>query len=96
MGTLFTLLSSLAGGIIDRLEDEFDSHDFINALMHSEGEYLRALERYSAFRTFHAQIGRYLSINQRRLGIGKDGRRMTRNVKGDVSVNQGWRKRNNI
>ena len=83
--------------IIRELNNEFDSHDFIeNYITQFEREYVNMLvdkiESEQIFRTVNASIGRFLADNQRELGIVKNGREASQNVKGHETENQGWMK----
>lgn len=83
--------------IIRELNIEFDSHDFIeNYIAQFEREYVNMLvdkiESEQIFRTVNASIGRFLADNQCELGIVKNGREASQNVKGHETENQGWMK----
>ena len=83
--------------IIRELNNEFDSHDFIeNYITKFEREYVNMLvdkiESEQIFRTVNASIGRFLADNQCELGIVKNEREASQNVKGHETENQGWMK----
>ncbi len=81
--------------ILDRMEDEFESHDFIFEMMrrfpreytHSLYECRRAKD---PIQTLHAKIGRKLSLMKGR--ISKTRKITSRNVRGLPSTNQFWKK----
>ena len=83
--------------LIDKMNVEFDSHEFINQLIKShEIEYVKqlysCLEIKGIFRAVHSQIGRYLSENQDKLLIKKLDIHKSDNIKDYESENQKWRK----
>ena len=81
--------------ILSRMEDEFESHDFIFEMMrrfpreytHSLFECRRAKD---PIQTLHAKIGRKLSNMKGR--IVKTRKKSSRNVRGLTSTNQFWKK----
>lgn len=81
--------------IINELNDEFDSHEFIEQYITLyERDYvimlIEKIESEQIFRTVNASIGRFLSDNTTELRIDKNGRETSKNVKGNDSENQGW------
>lgn len=81
--------------IIHGLGDEFDSHDFINVYMSLyEREYVSLLtEKIHSehiFRSVNSCIGRFLADNHKELGIRKNGRKTSSNVRGNETDNQSW------
>jgi hypothetical protein len=81
--------------ILDRMEGEFESHDFIFEMMrHFPREYTSSLyecrRAKDPIQTLHAKIGRKLSDMKGR--IVKTRRKTSRNVRGLPSTNQFWRK----
>jgi hypothetical protein len=81
--------------VLERMDDEFESHDFIFAIMryfpreytHSLYECRRAKD---PIQTLHAKIGRKLSGMKDH--IGKTRKKASRNVRGLTSTNQYWKK----
>ena len=81
--------------IMESMEDEFESHDFIFEMMrrfpreytHSLYECRRAKD---PIQTLHAKIGRKLSDMKGR--IVKTRKKSSRNVRGLTSTNQFWKK----
>ena len=81
--------------IINGLNNEFDSHDFIeNYITLFERDYVTMLvdkiDSEQIFRTVNASIGRFLADNQMELRIIKNRREASQNVKGHETENQGW------
>lgn len=81
--------------ILDRMEDEFESHDFIFEMMrHFPREYTVSLyecrRAKDPIQTLHAKIGRKLSDMKGR--ISKTRKKTSRNVRGLPSTNQFWKK----
>jgi hypothetical protein len=81
--------------IIERMDDSFDSHDFIFEMMRQfPREYTIALyecrRAKDPIQTLHAKIGRKLSEHRGR--ITKSRRKKSRNVRGLPSGNQFWKK----
>jgi hypothetical protein len=81
--------------ILDTMNDQFDSHDFIFEMMrHFPREYTRALyecrRSKDPIQTLHAKIGKKLLDFRGR--IRKTRRKATRNVRGLPSDNQFWEK----
>jgi hypothetical protein len=81
--------------ILDKLDDQFDSHDFIFEMMRRfPREYTKALyecrRSKDPIQTLHAQIGRKLLEFDGR--IKKTRRKSSRNVRGLPSENQYWKK----
>jgi hypothetical protein len=81
--------------ILDRMDDEFESHDFIFEMMrHFPREYTASLYQCrrakDPIQTLHGRIGRKLSEMKGR--IRKTRRKTSRNVRGLPSANQFWRK----
>lgn len=90
-------LNQYAKEIVDKMEIEFDSHDFIKELIKShEKSYVELLYSYinnlTIFRTLHSQIGTYLSENSKSLDIEKLVKNSSENIKGYDSENQVWKK----
>ncbi len=83
--------------VIDELDNEFDTHKFIeNFILKYEKEYVELLcsdiNKNGIFRTTHSKIGRYLSINSSSLKIEKINKVDSENIKKYDSENQNWRK----
>lgn len=83
--------------IIQKMENQFDSHMFITQLCKDfEKEYVECLYKYKdcpgIFRTFHAVIGRFLSNNATALSIRKAEKVISDNIKNYESENQKWSK----
>jgi hypothetical protein len=81
--------------LIDKMEDDFDSHDFIFEMMRRfPRQYTVALyecrRAKDPIQTLHAKIGRKLSEYGAR--ISKSRRKKSRNVRGLHSGNQFWKK----
>jgi len=81
--------------ILERMEDQFDSHDFIFEIMRKfPREYTNALyecrRSKDPIQTLHAKIGRKLL--EFRPHIRKTKRKSSRNVRGLPSANQYWEK----
>jgi hypothetical protein len=95
-GTLMELLrDDVFETIIDSLEDDFDSHDFIFEMMRRyPRDYTKALyecrRAKDPIQTLHAKIGRKLLDFDDR--IRKTRRKASRNVRGLHSRNQYWKK----
>lgn len=84
--------------VLEKMEDRFDSHDFIFEMMRSfPREYTQALyecrRSKDPIQTLHAKIGRKLSDYGGRLR--KTRRKSSRNVRGLHSGNQHWEKTGN-
>jgi hypothetical protein len=84
--------------LIDKMNVDFDSHEFINQLIiNHEVEYVKqlysCLEIKGIFRAVHSQIGKYLSENQDELSILKLDRHKSDNIKDYESENQKWRRK---
>jgi uncharacterized membrane protein YqiK len=82
--------------IITDLQEKFSSHDFIEKFAKKyESEYINMLVLYKnqdAFKTVHAQIARFLSLNMSILGIKKNNKDFSENVFGDRDIVQWWEK----
>ncbi|MBP5679655.1 MAG: hypothetical protein J6X31_01195 [Bacteroidales bacterium] len=81
--------------IIDDFNNDFDSHDFINAFIKKHpAEYLQMLDLNSEpFRKLNSEIARFLADNQGTLHIKKDEDKvLSENVKGNDSLNAYWHK----
>ena len=81
--------------VLERMEDQFDSHDFIFEMMRRfPQEYTKALyecrRAKDPIQTLHAKIGRKLL--DFRPQIRKTRRKSSRNVRGLPSTNQYWKK----
>jgi hypothetical protein len=81
--------------ILEKMSDQFDSHDFIFEMMrHYPRQYTHALyecrRAKDPIQTLHAKIGKKLLDFRGR--IRKTRRRATRNVRGLPSENQFWEK----
>jgi hypothetical protein len=90
-------LERSAKEIIQKMENQFDSHMFITQLCKDfEKEYVEGLYMYKdctgIFRTFHSVIGRFLSNNTTTLSIRKVEKVMSDNIKDYESENQKWSK----
>lgn len=88
---------SKAKEVINNLNESFDSHEFIQKFIAMyEKEYVELLYGYkdktNIFQSFHSQIGFSLGNLCENLGIEKDGRGLSSNIKGNESDNQKWRK----
>lgn len=92
------LMNRNAASVIEKLDNSFDSHDFIAGLIKMDEKgyenILKSFENLKTgiFRSFHAQIGRYLSLKSTNLGIRPMGKVKSRNIKGYESVNEEWQK----
>ncbi|MBP5628925.1 MAG: hypothetical protein J6X27_03680 [Bacteroidaceae bacterium] len=84
----------------EKNEHRFDSHDFIMQLIQIpeyERWYVQRLAHYAIgnvhgiFKHANSEIGRCLSTNSEKLGIVKDDRRISLNIKGNETENQCWR-----
>lgn len=81
-------------------KQQFDSHEFIKMYIKLyEKDYVEMLiEKYNdsdsdeIFRRVHAQIGAYISSNQKQLGVEWSGDVSSENIKGDITPNAQWRK----
>ncbi len=83
--------------VLDKMEDRFDSHDFIFEMMrHFPRQYTNALyecrRSKDPIQTLHAKIGRKLL--EFGGSIVKTRRSSSRNTRGLPSTNQHWEKRN--
>ena len=82
--------------IIKNIPNEnFDSHEFIKHFAKKfEVEYIEHLNSYKSepFRKIHAQIGKFLSVNQNMLGIMEKGITHSANIFGVESQNEKWSK----
>jgi len=81
-------------GILDMLDNEFDSHLFIFAFMRRfPREYTQRLYNYVSsddpIRAFHAEIGKML---KRRPDLEALGKTNSDNVRGMPTENEKWRK----
>jgi hypothetical protein len=81
--------------VLGRMNDEFESHDFIFEMMRRfPREYTHALyecrRAKDPIQTLHAKIGRKLSMLKGQ--IGKTRKKTSRNVRGLTSTNQFWKK----
>lgn len=93
------LLDRNANDIIKNLPDSFDSHDFIQKLIEvDERGYVETLSTFirsqnGIFRSFHSQIGIYLSSEKDRLNIESRGKVSSKNIKGNPCDNENWIKK---
>ncbi len=90
-------LDTCAKDIIDGLNKNFDSHDFIIELIkNKETEYIIRLSHCKTFQNFHRQVGRYLKEKAIRkdLTIKSIGRGGSPNIKRYNSQNEKWEKTN--
>lgn len=83
--------------VLDKMDDAFDSHDFIFEMMrHFPRQYTNSLyecrRSKDPIQTLHAKIGRKLLEFDDR--IRKSGRKSSRNARGLPSKNQHWEKKN--
>jgi len=97
--TMDLLKDDLFETILDRMNDEFESHDFIFEMMRRfPREYTYALyecrRAKDPIQTLHAKIGRKLSGLKNR--VGKTRKKTSRNVRGLPSTNQFWKKLEDI
>ena len=81
--------------ILGRMDDDFESHDFIFEMMRRfPREYTYSLfecrRAKDPIQTLHAKIGRKLSDMKER--IAKTRKKSSRNVRGLTSTNQFWKK----
>ena len=81
--------------VIEKMENSFSSHDFIqkfNAM--EEDEYVGTLSTKSSshHQKVHSEIGRFLSAHMDELGIEKDERDLSKNVHGNETIVQFWKK----
>jgi hypothetical protein len=96
--TVKNFMDQNAKNLIRKMENQFDSHRFIIQLSKDyEKDYVVLLNTYieslEIFRTLHAQIGRYLTMNQDKLSITKIKRSDSDNIKDNESENQIWGKK---
>ena len=89
-------LDILRDDIIKNIPNEkFDSHEFIRHFSKKfEIEYIEHLHSYKnePFRNVHAQIGKFLSENQKLLHIVDYGTTSSPNIFGVESQNEKWNK----
>lgn len=83
--------------LINKLNDEFDTHDFIVQLTKVfEREYVELLYEHKGhthiFMSAHAEVGKFLVDNAKVLSIEKEIRENSENIKDYPSENQKWRK----
>lgn len=80
--------------VINGLPNEFNSHDFIrNYIKCYEPEYVKMLSpEFGTFKKAHAQIGKFLSDEQKTLGIKKNGTILSEDIKGDSDQIALWEK----
>jgi len=80
--------------VINGLPNEFDSHEFIkNYIKCYEPEYVKMLSpEFGTFKKAHAQIGKFLSDEQKTLGIKKNGTILSEDIKGDPDQIASWKK----
>ena len=83
--------------VINKLKDNFDTHDFIIQFTKDfEREYIELLfehkENQHVFLSAHAGIGKFLAENATALSIEKVIRENSENIKDYLSENQKWRK----
>jgi len=83
--------------VIEKLDNEFDSHQFIEKfIVMYEKEYVELLykdiESKGIFRMAHAKIGKFLANNSLYLSIEKVDKGYSENIKKYDSENQNWRK----
>lgn len=79
--------------IISQMPRPFDSHAFIQKLSREfEAQYVLLLTDYEEepFIKVHGQIGKFLSDNQERLGIRKNGKVLSQNIFGEQTENEQW------
>jgi len=93
------LLDKKAKEAINRLPESFDSHDFIQMLIKvDEKGYVKTLHGFvtssnGIFRSFHSQIGIYLSSERDNLNIESKGKVSSENIKDYFSDNEKWIKK---
>ena len=105
MSSVAKILDERALSVINNLEENFSSRDFIWEFMTAyEDEYVELIvEKYQQLeanhkgiiKELHQQIGKYLSINAPQLAIEKDlelGKEESISPFGKVSSTQCWRK----
>lgn len=95
IGGLELFRDNLFEGVLEHMEDRFDSHDFIFEMMRRfPRQYTHALyecrRSKDPIQTLHAKIGRKLLEFGGRLR--KIRRKSSRNVRGLPSANQHWEK----
>ncbi|MBQ7539871.1 MAG: hypothetical protein IJT13_01965, partial [Bacteroidaceae bacterium] len=83
--------------IINKLNDNFDTHDFIIQFTKDfEREYIELLYHHKGkqhiFMSAHAEIGKFLADNAEELSIEKVTKENSENIKDYPSENQKWRK----
>jgi len=82
--------------IIDSLEIEFNSHDFLKKFAKKYEkdyvEFLSDFKKNSPFQKVHSQIARFLSKNRKELNICKTKKVPSENVFGEIDEIQGWKK----
>jgi len=79
--------------IISQMERPFDSHAFIQKFSKEfQIQYIQLLAIYNdkPFLKVHEQIGLFLSKNQEKLGIKKNGKVLSQNIFGEESENEQW------
>lgn len=83
--------------VIDEMDDKFDSHDFIKKFSKKiELDYVYLLATAGTttpFHYVHLQIGRFLSYNQKSLGINNVEDVNSENIFGNVTECASWRKK---
>lgn len=90
------LLDKQAKEVINKLPESFDSHDFIQMLIKvDEKGYVETLSGFISssngiFRSFHSQIGIYLSSERNSLNIESKGKVSSENIKDYFSDNEKW------
>lgn len=97
MNKLITL--EQAEKVINNLPEEFTSQDFLEKYRDLyEMEYLKGLMYYAigktegVFRTYHSRVALFLSLNKRRLHIMEVEKIRSKNIKGNITKNQNWKK----
>jgi len=78
---------------ISQMERPFDSHAFIQKFSKEfQIQYIQLLAIYNdkPFLKVHEQIGLFLSKNQEKLGIKKNGKVLSQNIFGEESENEQW------
>lgn len=88
-----------ANVVLGHLPNEFDSHDFIEKYISLyERPYVNMLvekiDNQGIFQTVNSMIARFIEDNKTGLGVTKDERIKSQNVKGNYTENQKWIKKN--
>jgi hypothetical protein len=90
-------LDANSKNIIQKMPNEFDSHDFIKQLIRDhERDYVELVYTFKdcngIFKAFHSEIGKYLGKHAEILSICKLDKTDSENIKGNETSNQKWKK----